>query len=208
MSETGEMPQGVEVEKNPVVEGTRAAVRKALEANQGYQEWRKNLAVQKGLFAVYRTWDEARKHVVGAMTERDRRSWSTKMYELKMKMVGSGFWAADFALNVVSKAMIIGGTGFIAASPFVPGVGLFGAALGGSMLVTGAVTEIARRGASYFGEASAASHVVNKVGRYKVREAGAAAARSPELAGKIVKNILTGFAYPEGKPMKPPMAKI
>ena len=206
MNEAGEGPVQVE-KKHPAVEAARGAIRKTLEANDSYQNWRKDLRVKdgKGFFRVYNTWDEARKHVVSVMTEADRNSLSTKLYELKMKIAGGAFFATDLALKVVSKAFMLGGTGLAIVSPFFPGAGLIGVAAGAGVAAGGWGTEQLRRYAEFQGNMRAREHVLLKSVRYKAREAGVTVAKAPELVGRIAKGILTDFAYPEGKP---PVGKV
>lgn len=213
MSETSEMPTGVEVEeKNPVVEAARAGVRTALEANESYREWRENLRVREGLFRVYETWDDARKRLVGSMTEADRNSLQTKLLEFSMKMKGITGSALDISLNMASKVMIVAGSGLVGVVALTPVTAVAGLPLAAGLIGGGWAAGRTGEGVARWAQTRAVTSVSKEFVKYKVREAAMTSARAPEILKAVVdakvKNIITGFAYPEGKPVKPPMAKV
>lgn len=213
MSETSEMPipQEVVEPENPVVKAARAGVRTALEANESYREWREKLKVREGIFRVYDTWDDARKRLVGSMTEADRNSLQTKLLEFSMKMKGITGSVLDISLNVASKVMLVGGGGLIGAVALGPLTWPV-AGIGAGVMAAGGVTGMAREGVARWAQTRAVTSVSKEFVKYKVREAALTSVRAPEILKAVVdakvKNIITGFAYPEGKPVKPPMAKV
>lgn len=213
MSETSEMPTGVEVEeKNPVVEATRKAVGVALEADERFKKAREELRVGGGFFRIYEAWDKSRKGVVDKMTTADRESLSTKLYELKTMLGAGASQALELTLSVASKAMVLTGTGIVAASPFVGFIGL-GSIPAGLGLIAGGAVLGGMRGVWEKGSiASAKHHGFWEGAGYKMREGRMLKGKAMKVLGETVDDkvhgILTGFAYPEGKPIKPPMAKV
>ena len=214
MSETSEMPTGVEVEeKNPVVEATRGAVRTALEADERFKKMREEMRVGKsGFFRIYEAWDKARKGVVDKMTTADRESMSTKLYELKTMLGASASQALELTLSVASKAMVLTGTGIVAASPFVGFIGLGSIPAGLGLIAGGAALGGLRGGWETVSIRSAKQHEFLSSTGYKIKEGQMLRGKAMKAVGETVDDkvhdILTGFAYPEGKPVKPPMAKV
>ncbi len=215
MSETSEMPMGVEVEeKNPVVEATRTAVRTALEADERFKKAREEMKVNGGggYFRIYEAWDKARKGVVDRMTTADRESLNTKLYELKTKLGAFSSQALELTLSVASKAMILTGTGIVAASPFVGFIGIGSIPAGLGLMAGGAALGGLRRSWETVSIRSAKRHeFLTKTG-YGIKEGimlkGKAERAVVDTVGEKVNGILTGFAYPEGKPVKTPIAKV
>lgn len=206
MSETSEMPTGVEVEeKNPVVEAARKGVRGALETNKAWRDYRDSLHVPIERKSVYRAWVDASDKVVSAMTKVDQESLGTKLYEMRMRVMAGALQISsagvDAAFNAITwiprKAMIVGGSLLSFAPPgqlmLLGGLGLETMARGGSRGLT-------IRGAE--------RHAQNRIWRYKMSEAAMTAKQGGAFIGERVKQMVEGFAYPEGKPVKPPMAKV
>lgn len=206
MSETGEMPPGVEVEKNPVVEAARKAVRGGLETNEAWRKYRDTLNVKTEGKSVYRAWVDAADKVVGAMTKADQEKFSTKLYQVKMRVLAAALQipsaVIDTTFNVLSwiprKGLMLAGM-LTSPIPFV----------GGTLFATGVALEgITRVGTRGLITPFAEPHANRRILRYKIAEARLAAKAGGDFIGNSVKQIVTGFAYPEGKPVKPPMAKI
>lgn len=203
----GEQQAPPEKRKNPVVEAARAGVRTALEANKAVQDWRNSLTVEsKEKANVYRSWINAMDRVVGAMTEADKRKFSTKMYEMKMRLAAVTFGTLspvlDFAVNVISflPRKAVSALGWLTMLGNVPtGLAIVGVGKAMDRVVEAGVTRVP-------GVLFAEKHAMYRISRYKVREALTIARRGGEFVKQTTKNILTGFAYPEGKPVKP-MAK-
>lgn len=208
MSEMGEMPPGVEVQKNPVVEGARKAVRGALETNESWRQHRDTLNVKPEGKSVYRAWVDAADKVVGAMTGADRNSLGTKLYEMKMRLAAGAFQISSATLDIAVNALSwIPRKGFMALGvvslPFSPPAAawLGGIGLAGEAAVRGGFTrKIGLRAAEF--------HERKRIWRYKMAETKEALKHGGDFIGERVKQVVTGFAYPEGKPVKPPMAKV
>lgn len=214
MSETSEMPTGVEVEENSAVKVARQAVRGVLETNEDWKKYRDSLqqkSVNTKDLSVYRAWVNAADAVVGSMRDIDRNSLGTKMYEMKMRVAAGAFQVAsstlDVAVNVLSwiprKGLILGGAALFA----INGVGAPLVAAGAVMerLVDGGFTR-------KIGFAWAARHATERIWKYKMVQGKETLKDMGGFAKEKTKQILGGFAenfaYPEGKPVKPPMAKV
>lgn len=221
MSKTAEMPPGVEVQKNPVVEGARKAVRGALETNKAWRDYRDTLHVKTEKKSVYRAWADAADNVVGSMTKADQEKIGTKLYEVKMRLAAGAFFMAstplDIAVNVLSwiprKGLILGGAGvvgfgaLIGAGPIVGGPIM---AVGAGLAGVGRTMDIAVEGGltRKIGLRFAKYHEQKRIWKYNIGEAKMAMKHGGELVKERMKQIVEGFAYPEGKPVNPPPAKV
>lgn len=213
MSETGEMPpEYVEEGESKIVRAARGAVGTVLEADERFKKAREEMRVGGGFFRIYEAWDKARKGVVDKMTTADRESLNTKLYELKTKLGAGASQALELTLSVASKAMVLTGTGIIAASPFVGFIGLGSIPAGLGLIAGGAALGGLRGHWERVSIGTAKRHEFWSSTGYKIKEGrmlkGKAVKALGETVDEKVHSILTGFAYPEGKPVKPPMAKI
>lgn len=214
MSETSEMPipQEVVEPENPVVKAARAGVRGALETNKAWRDYRDTLHVKTEKKSVYRAWVDAADNVVGSMTKADQEKTGTKLYEVKMRLAAGAFFMAstplDIAVNVLSwiprKGLMVAGGIMTMIDP----------PLGMPVLVSGYAMERAVAGGftRKIGIEFAKMHTANRVLKYKVGETKEAVKLGREFMKEQVngrvRQIVEGFAYPEGKPVKPPMAKV
>ena len=198
MSEMGETPPEYIEEKNVVVEAARKGVRVALETNEAWKQYHDSLHVKEEKpKSVYRAWVDAADRVVGAMTEADRNTIGTLLYEAKMRVWAGSLQVssamADTVFNVVTwiprKALLI-------TSP------VFGSALE-HMAKVGPSAALTKKGAE--------EHASERIWKYRMNEAKTIAKEGGKFVkdqvGERVKQIVTGFAYPEGKQVKPQMAK-
>lgn len=193
-------PQEARVE-NPVVGAARGAVRKALETNENFRNWRDNIKVKdRKPKSVYRAWMDAADRVVNNMTAADRGKLSTKMYEMKMRLAAATFGVVspvlDLSVNVLSfiPRKAVAALGWVTMLGNVPtGLVFVGAAKAMDKIVDAGVTRVP-------GINLAEQHALKRTVRYKVAEAITVAKQGKDFVGQTAKNILTGFAYPDGKP--------
>ena len=198
-------PQEVKAE-NPVVGAARAAVRTALETSDAVKDFRDGMEVKKNDIIdrpnVYKAWTGAMENVVNNMTKTDQQKFSTKMYEAKMKLVGAGVhvgsWAVDTTVRVASWPLrtafkVIG----VGLAPFTGGSTL-------EMYLAGKGMDLAvKRGVvATYEQGRAKAHEAWQIRKYQVAEAATWIKDSGKNAAQLSKNILTGFAYPDGKPVK------
>ncbi len=210
MSETEQpTPQEVKYE-NPVVGAARAGVRAALEANEAVKNVRAGMEVKQHVKDitkrpnVYRAWMDSTDRVVGAMTKVDQNKLSTQLYKMKMGLLGAGLeastWLIDTTIRVASwpGRVMIKGIG-LGLGPFTAGASL-------ELYLWGKAIDVgAKRGVfSTIEQTRAALDANKKIKRYHIAEASQWIKQSGKNVKELTTNILTGFAYPEGKPIPPP----
>ncbi len=211
MSEVNEQPIPQEARRESrVVSAARAGVRTALETSEAIQDVRAGMEIKqhvKGITErpnVYRAWMDATDKVVGAMTRVDQKKLSTKLYKLKMGMMASGLevstWTLDSATRMLSwPVRVLTKVAGLVLLPFTGGASLEVYVFGKAMDVA------AKRGTfSTWERARARKDAQKKLQRYHIAEAGQWVKKGVKNTQEITKNILVGFAYPEGKPVPPP----
>ncbi len=196
-------PQEVKAE-NPVVGAARAAVRTALETSDAVKDFRDGIEMKKNDIIdrpnVYKAWTGAMENVVNNMTKVDQQKFSTKMYEAKMKLVAAGVhvgaWAIDTTVRVASWPIRAGvKTLSLAMAPFTGG-----ATLETYLLAKGADLAVKRGVVATYEQGRAKAHEAWHIRKYQMAEAVTWVKDGGKNAAKISKDILTGFAYPDGKP--------
>ncbi len=207
MSE-GEQTAPQEVKQpSRVVEAARKAVRTGLETSEDFKKMRNELDVKKMEKTLegstYRSWMNATDRVIGAMTQTDRDKLSTKLYKIKNTIVAAGVHVAAGAIDTTIRVLTWPGrtVGKIAGLAMAPFTG--GATAGIYVFMKGLDIVTSKGPVRTYETWKAAKHAEKKILKYKVAESALLAKGGAQVIGEKTKQIIEGFAYPEGKPPKP-----
>lgn len=217
-------PQQEVRKENPVVSAARGAVRTAIETDEAYHDWKDTLTAKDK--SVYRAWADAVDNFHASMSDRDRRRLSTKLETVKIKLKGalSQVMAPvlDFAVDHLGKVGKLSGLALLGTAA-LPAVALTGPLIGASAILYGSgvaldamrpkkfvqkgglflrklpVPALREDGASFRMKKSAELWEARKKGEYKKKIRKEQIKDIGSVVKQRTKDILTGFAFPEGR---------